>query len=187
MISVTDLRANAVFEEEGQLWKVLRYEHVKLGRGTATIKVKIRNLRTGSITERAFISGARVQEANLLKKEVQYLYQDKSDHIFMDPITFEQFTLSKEKLGDEEKFLKEGMNVQVLLNDDEALSIELPIKMEFKIKESDPSVRGNSATNIFKDAVLENGLKLKVPLFVDEGDTIRIDTRTGEYVERVGK
>lgn len=186
MISVTDLRANAVFEEDGQLLKVLKYEHVKLGRGTATIKVKVRNLRTASVTERTFISGARVQEASLAKKEVQFLYAD-NNYVFMDPITFEQFTITSRKIGEDTRFLRDGMMVQLLLYEDEPLSIELPIKMEFKVTQADPSVRGNSATNIFKDAVLQNGLKLKVPLFVDEGDTIRIDTRTGEYVERVGK
>ncbi|MCL5675712.1 MAG: elongation factor P [Patescibacteria group bacterium] len=201
MISVTDLRNGAVFEENSQLLKVLKYEHVKLGRGTATIKVKVRNLRTGSVTEKTFISGARVQDANLTKKEAQFLYSDNpstlpgagskqptdNNYYFMDPITYEQFSISGQKLGDESKFLQEGVKVQLLLYQDEPLSIELPIKMDFKVVQADPGLRGNSATNIYKDAVLQNGLKIKVPLFVNEGEMVRIDTRTGEYVERVGK
>lgn len=194
MISVTDLRAGVVFEEDGQLLKVLKYEHVKLGRGTATIKVKVKNLRTGSTTEKTFISGARVQEANLVKKEAQFLYVENRGqkveegiYVFMDPVTFEQFNISGGKITEEARFLQEGMKVQLLFFADEPLSLELPIKMEFKVVRADPGVRGNSATNIFKDAILENGLKIRVPLFVEEEDLVRVDTRTGEYVERVGR
>ncbi|MBI3384719.1 elongation factor P [Candidatus Gottesmanbacteria bacterium] len=201
MISVTDLRSGATFTEEGQIFKVLKYEHTKMGRGTATIKVKIKNLKTGSTTEKSFISGARVQETNLEKKEVQYLYSEgrgpaspaggskveDRKYIFMDPRTFEQFTIFGTRISDEAKFLQDGINVQVMFWNGEPLSIELPIKMDFKVVVCDPGVKGNSATNIYKDATLENGLRLKVPLFIQEGQAVRIDTRTGEYVERVGK
>ncbi len=194
MISVTDLRSGATFSEDGQIFKVLKYEHTKMGRGTATIKVKIKNLKTGSIIEKSFISGARVQETTLEKRETQYLYaegrgqkvEDRT-YVFMDPRTFEQFTISGSRISEEAKFLQDGINVWVMFWNDEPLSIEIPIKMDFKVVECDPGVKGNSATNIYKDATLENGLVLKIPLFVQEGQTVRIDTRTGEYVERVGK
>lgn len=198
MISVTDLRAGAVFVDNNQLFKVLKYEHTKLGRGTATIKVKVKNLKTGSITEKSFISGARVEEASLTKKQTQYLYSETGswkleagnqnvklkNYVFMDPVTFEQFAISEEKISEEAKFLQEGMMVSMLFYGDEPLSLELPVKMDFKVIQADPGVKGNSATNIYKDAVLKNGLKIKVPLFVKEGDMVKVDTRTGEYVER---
>ncbi len=192
MISVTDLRSGATFTEDGQIFKVLKYEHTKMGRGTATIKVKIKNLKTGATTDKSFISGARVQETNLEKKEVQYLYSEDRrskvedrKYVFMDLRTFEQFTISGARISDEANFLQDGVNVQVMFWNGEPLSIELPIKMDFKVVVCDPGVKGNSATNIYKDATLENGLRLKVPLFIQEGQAVRIDTRTGEYVERV--
>lgn len=187
MIPVTNLRAGACFTEENNLFQVLNYEFVKLGRGTATIKTKIKNLRSGSIVEKVFISGAKVQEANLDKKEVQYLYKNGTNYVFMEPNTFEQFELPAGKIGEQAAYLKDGISVKVLFYQDEPLTIELPIKMEFTVAETEPGYRGNSATNIFKDAILENGVKIKVPLFVNMGEKIIVDTRTNEYVQRVGK
>lgn len=184
MIPVTNLRAGACFSEDNNLYQVLNYEHVKLGRGTANIKLRTKNLRTGAITEKTFISGARVEEAVLEKRDAQYLYKI-SNYVFMDPTTFEQFELSGEKIGDRGIYLKEGMTVKILFYQDEPLAIELPIKMEFAVVETEPGYRGNSATNIFKEAILENGLKIKVPLFVNINDKILLDTRTGEYIARV--
>ncbi|MBI4999866.1 elongation factor P, partial [Candidatus Gottesmanbacteria bacterium] len=142
-----------------------------------------------------FISGAKVEEAVLEKKEAQYLYQIRNrpggtrfeirNFVFMDPKTFEQFELLREKVGDQRIYLQEGMTVKIIFYEDEPLAIELPIKMEFTVAETEPGFRGNSATNIFKDAILENGLKIRVPLFVKVGDRVLVDTRTGEYVERV--
>src|SRR3990167_10355343 len=143
MISVTDLRAGACFLEGKDLFKVLKYEHVKMGRGTANIKVKAKNLRNGSIIEKSFISGARVQEAGLVKREVQYLYRQGESYFFMDPLTFEQYPVSAELISQETKFLKEGITVSLQFFEEEALSLELPIKMEFKVTEADPGVRGN--------------------------------------------
>lgn len=192
MIPVTNLRNGACFAEDNNLYQVLNYEFVKLGRGTATIKLKTKNLRTGTTTDRTFISGARVQEAALEKKDVQYLYSNKQSgsgttYAFMNPITFEQFELTSAKIGEQAVYLQEGMIVKIIFYQDEPLTIDLPIKMEFKIAETEPGYRGNSATNIFKDAILENGLKIKVPLFVNINDKVLVDTRNDEYVERVGK
>lgn len=185
MVSVTDLRNGSTFEDQGQIFQVLTYEHIKMGRGSATIRVKVKNLRTGSTTEKTFISGARVGEAPLQKVKAQYLYQDSEGFHFMDNQTFEQFTLSRQKVGDQAKFLKEGMEIAILLYEDEQLSLDLPLKMAFKVAETGPGVRGDSATNVYKDAILENGLKIKVPLFIKNGDSVVVDTRTGEYLERV--
>jgi elongation factor P len=186
MITVTNLRAGACFIEGKDIFQVLSYEHVKLGRGTANIKVKVKNLRSGSTIERTFISGARVQEAILEKREAQFLYRT-DNFIFMDPLSFEQFELAEEKIGQAAPFLKEGMIIKILFYQEEPLATELPIKMEFTVSETDAGFRGNSATNIFKDALLENGLKVRVPLFVKIGDRVLIDTRTSEYVERINK
>lgn len=187
MISVTELRNGATFTEKGEIYSVLSYEHVKLGRGNAMIKLKIKNLRSGATTERTFVSGARVQEVLLEKKEANFLYQQGSDFYFMDPITFEQFPVNGEQIAEAVPYLKLEVPVRLLEYRTEILGIEIPPKMDFVVTETDPGVRGNSVTNIFKDAILENGLKVKVPLFVKQGEKIRIDTRMGEYVERVSQ
>lgn len=194
MIPVTNLRAGTCFTDGKDLFQVLSYEHVKLGRGTANIKIKVKNLKTGATTEKTFVSGARVEETVLEKREAQYLYNNltmqqfnNGTYIFMDPKTFEQFELGGEKIGEQGPFLKEGMTLKILFYKNEPLTIELPIKMDFVVAETGPGIRGNSATNIFKEAILENGLKVKVPLFVKIGERIIIDTRSGEYVERVSK
>lgn len=184
MIPVTSLRNGACFADGNDLLQVLNYEHVKLGRGTATIKIKTKNLKTGATVEKVFISGAKVQEAVLEKREVQYLYKTIS-FVFMDPVTFDQFELSPEKVADQGALLKEGMTVKVVFYKNEPLGIELPIKLDLAVAETGPEIRGNSATNIFKDAIMENGLKVRVPIFVKVGDKVSVDTRTGEYKERV--
>lgn len=185
MLSVTDLRPGVAFEENGQILRVLSYEHIKLGRGSASIKVRVKNLRSAAVTDKSFINGAKVKEANLLKKKYQYLYKDEVSAHFMDEGTYEQMQVPLGKLTQDASYLKEGMRVSLLTIDDEPLAIELPPKMEFIVSETGPNVKGNSATNIFKDAVLENGLKVRVPLFTKVGDRVLIDTRTGQYSERV--
>lgn len=184
MISVTELRTGVTFEDQGQIYEVLAYEHIKLGRGSANIKVKIRNLRSGSTTEKSFISGAKVEDITPEKRKAQYLYQDDEGYHFMDSASFEQFPLSQQKIGDGAKFLKEGMEVIILTYEGEPLSLDLPLKMDFKIIETGPDVRGDSVSNIYKEAILENGLKIKVPLFVKIGEVIRVSTRTAQYLER---
>ena len=184
MISVTELRAGRTFKENDQLYLVLKYEHTKMGRGTASIKVKVKNLKTGSVTERSFISGARVEEASTFKRKLQFLYQDQSGFYFMDPKNFEQVEIPVSLLKEQKDFLKEEILVDVLFIEGEPVSVELAPKMKFEVKETGPGVRGDSATNIFKPATLENGFKIKVPLFVEKGEEIWVDTRSGEYVER---
>lgn len=184
MISVTDLRSGVVFKDQGQLLQVLSYEHIKMGRGSATIKVKIRNIKTGAITEKGFMSGAKVDNVAISRKELQFLYKDDESAYFMDSKTFEQIEVPLSKLSSH-NYLKEGQNFSISFFEDEPLELVLPPKMDLKVIETGPSIRGNSATNIYKDAILENGVKTKVPLFIQTNDVVRIDTRTGSYSEKV--
>lgn len=183
MISVNDLRQGAIYEEYGNLLQVVSFEHVKMGRGSATIKVKVKNLRTGSISEKGYVNGQKVQDVSVVKKEMQYLYQDNDSVYFMDPVSYEQVAIPTH-IVPEAQFLKEGQNYPISFRDTEALSLVMPPKVELKVVDTAPGVKGNSASNVFKDAVLENGVKTKVPLFIHIGDSVRVDTRTGAYTER---
>ncbi len=185
MINVNDLRAGAAFQEEGNLFEALEYSHTKMGRGTATIRIKARNLRTGAITDKTFISGARVEDAQLDKINGQFLYSDEASSSFMDPVTFEQFTIPLRILTGSEKYLQEGKEYQLLAFGDEVLKVDLPRTVELKVVDSPPGVRGDTVSNVYKAAKLENGLEVKVPLFINEGDIVKVDTRSGEYMERV--
>lgn len=183
MIVVSELRAGVIFEESGNLLQVLSYEHIKMGRGSANIKVKVKNLRSGSTTEKSFINGAKVNDVSVLKRDHQYLYKDCENAYFMNPQTFEQISVPL-KVIDGDEFLKEGDTYSISFLNDEALSINLPPKVVLGVTETAPGVKGNSATNVFKDATLENGLAVKVPSFIKTGDRVRIDTRTGAYTEK---
>lgn len=188
MIGVTELRAGTAFREDGHVWVVIKYEHVKMGRGTATIKVKVRNLETGSTVEKSFISGARVEPAHTMRKEMTYLYNDGAKAYLMDPRTYEQIEMDMGLLKESIAYMKEGMTVQVLFLDDEgnsrAITVSLPPKLALTVAEADPGVKGDSAANMLKNVKMENGLVVRAPLFIKEGDVILVDTRTGEYVER---
>ncbi|MGH7246137.1 MAG: elongation factor P [Candidatus Levyibacteriota bacterium] len=183
MLVVSELRPGTIYEEDGNLLQVMTYEHIKLGRGSANIKVKVKNLRTGSIVEKSFINGAKVADVLVLKKELQYLYKDDDSAYFMHPETFEQISVPL-KILPEAVFLKEGEVYPVSFLRDEPLAVVIPPKVDLKVVDTAPGIKGNSATNVFKDAVLENGFKTKVPLFINIHDKIRVDTRTGAYSER---
>lgn len=185
MLNVTELRNGAVFQEGKELLQVLSYEHLKMGRGSGNVKLKVKNLRTGSITEKSFITGARVEEANVERKKAQFLYKDGEQFNFMDPITFEQFPLGGQVLGEQAKYLKNGLEVTLLVSGDEALALELPNSIVYEIAETGPQEKGNTVSNVYKEAVLDNGLIVKVPMFMKIGEKVRVDTRTGGYVERV--
>lgn len=184
MIGVTDLKSGTIFEESGNLLQVLSYEHIKMGRGSANIKVRVKNIRTGSTTDKSFINGAKVNDVRVLKKDLQYLYEDNDSAFFMDPLTFEQISIPLKTVGGDASYLREGESYNVSFLGEEPLSLNLPPKMVFAVEETAPGVRGNSATNVFKDAALENGIIVKVPLFIKIGDKIRVDTRTGAYTEK---
>lgn len=183
MISVTELRSGTIFKDQGNIFQVLSYEHIKMGRGSANIKVKVKNVKSGATTEKSFINGAKVDDVSVIKREYQYLYKDGEFAYFMNPQTYEQINVPL-KVIDGDEFLKEGENYSISFLGEEPLSILLPPKVVLTITETEPGVKGNSATNVFKDATLENGLTIKVPPFISVGDKIRIDTRTGAYTER---
>ncbi len=184
MINATDLKAGATFLSEGKPYQVIKYSLIKMGRGGAIVKVNVRNIESGSVEEKSFSSNISLEEVNTFKNRLQYLYKDSVNCVFMNPTTFEQVEIPLGILGDRVLFLKEGDSVDVLFWDEKPLSVELPPNVVMTIAQTDPGVKGNSATNIYKPAVLENGFKLKVPLFIKQGDKVKVDTRTGNYVER---
>lgn len=185
MLPVTQLRKGVVFEDEGQLWRVLEYDHYKPGRGNAVIRTKLRNLRSGSTISRTFQSGANVQDVRLDHKDVQYLYNDGMYYYFMDQETFEQPALPADILKDVIPYLKEGIVLSLELYEGDPIDIEAPITVDLIVVDAPPGYAGDTATNANKEVTLETGLRIQVPLFVNTGDVLRIDTRTGEYLTRV--
>lgn len=185
MLNVTELRSGTTFSDNKGMWEVVKYSHTKMGRGSANIKLKIKNLNTGATIEKTFTSGQKVDELSLSKKKGQFLYNDVDNIVFMDPVSFEQFTLPRRLVGRREKFLKEGETYDLLVAQDQVLSIEIPKLATLSVAETGPGVKGDTVSATTKDATLENGLRVKVPLFINQDDRIKVDTRTGEYVERV--
>ena len=185
MIDVNTLRKGVTFELDDSLFKVLEYSHHKPGRGKATIKVKAVNLRTGTILEKSFISGDRVQEAQLDFHNVQYLYTDGDLYYFMDLETFEQSAIPTNIIADTANYLKENMEIKLTFYQGEPLDIEIPITVDLLVTQAEMAVRGDTATGVNKKVVTETGLEVQVPAFVNEGDTIRVDSRSGTYVTRV--
>jgi len=185
MIDVNELRKGVTFELDGNLYKVLDYSHNKTGRGNANIKVKARNLLTGATVERTFSSGQSVQDVRLDFQNVSYLYRDGDAYIFMDNETFEQPTISKDSLGESADYLKEGMEVKITFYQGKAIDVELPTSVDLKVVEAEMAIRGDTATGVTKKVITETGVQVQCPNFVNVGDTIRVDTRTGEYVTRV--
>ncbi len=186
MIGVQDLRKGTTFiDDDGNLYRVLEYQHVKLGRGNAVIKTKLRNLKTGATIERTFQSGGRVQDVRLDHHQVQYLYNDGENYHFMDLETFEQPVLSKEMLGDAALYLKENVTVDLLTYDGKPIEVELPTTVDLKVIETAPGFKGDTASGGGKPATLETGVVVTVPFFVNVGDIVRVDTRDGSYVTRV--
>ena len=185
MIDVNALRKGVTFTMDGELYKVVDYQHHKPGRGKAVIRTKLRNLRSGSTTDKTFTSGDRVQDIRLDHRIVQYLYSDGDFYYFMDVETFEQFPLPDPVLEDVKPYLLENMEVELTSFEGESLDVELPITVDLKVIEAPPGFAGDTASGATKEVTLETGLKIQTPLFIDEGDVLRIDTRDGRYVTRV--
>ncbi len=186
MIGVQDLRKGTTFiDDDGNLYKVLEYQHVKQGRGNATIKTKLRNIKTGSTIDKSFQSGGRVQDVRLNHHTVQYLYNDGEAYHFMDTETYEQPALSKDLLGDSARFLKENIVVELSTYEGQPIEVELPTTVDLKVTETAPGFKGDTASGGGKPATLETGVVVTVPFFVNVGDTVRVDTRDGSYVTRV--
>jgi len=185
MINVNELRKGTTFTMDGNIYKVLDYQHHKPGRGKATIRTKIRNLRTGALIDKNFISSDRVEDIRIDKIDVQYLYTDGEFYHFMNTETYEQPALPASVLGDAVNFLTENMNLTLSFYEGEPIDVILPTAVELKVIDSPIALAGDTATGATKQVTLETGLKVTVPLFINEGDTLRIDTRNGEYVTRV--
>ena len=185
MISAGDLRKGTTFEQDGQVYTVIDFLHVKPGKGAAFVRTKLRNVINGGVTETTFNPTAKFQEAVIERKEMQYLYSDGELYYFMDGETYEQIPLNFDQVENAIKFLKENMFAIIKFYKGEAFSVEAPNFVELQVVSTEPGVKGNTTTNVNKPATLETGAEIGVPLFVNEGDMIRVDTRTGEYMERV--
>jgi elongation factor P len=185
MIEANNLRKGVTFELEDELYKVLDYHHIKVARGGATIRVKVRDLRSGATIEKTFNSGDRVQDIRLEKREVQYLYSDGNLYHFMDTETYEQPVLSAEILGDAISYLTDSMTLSLLTYEGEAIDVDLPVTVELEVVDADPGFAGDTAQGATKEVTVSTGLKVQTPLFVEVGDVIRIDTRDGSYLTRV--
>ncbi|MDZ4158627.1 MAG: elongation factor P, partial [Anaerolineaceae bacterium] len=182
---VNDLRKGVIFKLDDSLYRVLDYHHNKTGRGNASIRIKARNLRTNSTLEKTFSSGERVQDVRLDYHNMQYLYTDGDLYHFMDTETFEQLAITKSLIGDSVGFLKEGLEVKLTIYGSEPLDVELPTSVDLKVIQAEAAVRGDTATSVTKKVILETGQAVDVPNFVNTGDTVRIDTRSGAYLTRV--
>ena len=180
-----DLRNGTTFEIEGNVFRVVEFQHVKPGKGAAFVRVKMKNVISGAVLERTFNPSEKLQGAEIEKREMQYLYNDDELYYFMDNETYEQLPLNKEQLGDALKYIKENMNVTTLAFKGKVFNVEPPMFVELEVTYTEPGFSGNTTTTSGKPAKLENGLEISVPLFVEIGDVIRIDTRTGEYMERI--
>jgi elongation factor P len=185
MVSTSDLRKGIAIELDGELWQILDYHHIKMGRGSAQVKLKLRNVKRGQTVERSFQAGDKWPRAYLDKRQVQFLYRDGEDFHFMDTESYDQFTLTAEQLDDAVNYLKDGLLVDRTSYQGDTIGVELPISVDMLVTESEPGFAGDTATGARKLATMQTGLVVQVPLFVVEGDTIRIDTRTGEYQTRV--
>ena len=184
MITASQLKTGTTFEIDGTPYKVLKYRHQKIGRGGANVILSIKNLKTGTKEEKTYNSSVKVEPISTVKRPLQFLYNDGSNAVFMDSTTYEQVEVPTNIIQDEIPYLKEGEIVDVLFWEDKVLSVDIPPKVVLTVADTAPGVKGNSATNIYKPDQLENGVDIKVPLFIKIGDRIKVDTRTGEYVER---
>ena len=185
MISTGDLRKGVAIELDGELWQILDYHHIKMGRGSAQVKIKLRNLKRGQTVERSFQAGDKWPRAQLDHHQIQYMYQDGNDYHFMETESYEQFSLTGEQLDDAVNYLKDGMTVDRTSYQGETIGIELPVTVDLTVTETEPGFAGDTQTGARKAAKLETGFTVQVPIFVVEGDTIRVDTRTGEYQTRL--
>ena len=185
MISIGDLRRGIVIELDHELWQVLEFHHIKMGRGSAQIRIKLKNIKRGQTVERTFQAGEKWPRAILDTRPVQFLYEDGSDYHFMENETYEQFHMTADQLGDVTDYLTEGMTLDRTTYEGETIGVELPVSVELKVVETEPGFAGDTQSGAKKPATTESGLIVQVPIFVDEGDTIRVDTRTGEYQTRV--
>jgi len=184
MFNINDIKNGMTFVFEGNIYQVIEFLHVKPGKGSAFLKTKLRNLRTGSTIEKTFNTNIKLEKAMIEKRSMQYLYASGDSYNFMNMETYEQVELSKDQLGEDSKFLKEGLNVDLSFFEGELLGIMLPDKIEYEVAHTEPAVKGNTTNNAMKDAEMENGLMVRVPLFIETGEKILVSTSTGKYDSR---
>ncbi|MCZ8516745.1 elongation factor P [Paenibacillus filicis] len=184
MISVNDFKTGLTIDVDGDLFTVIDFQHVKPGKGAAFVRSKLKNLRNGNTVERTFRAGENVSRAHIENRQMQYLYASGKEHTFMDTETFDQINLDEKQIEWELKFLQENMNMNIMSYQGEILGINLPNSVDLKVVETEPGIKGNTATGATKNAKLETGLNVQVPLFINEGDVLTIDTREGRYVSR---
>jgi elongation factor P len=186
MIDTGDIRKGSTFEQDGRLLKVVDFSHNKQGRGSAQLRMTLRDLRTGSLTQQTVMAGTRFTSVRLERSHVQFLYRDGDAFHFMDTDTFDQIQLMESTIGDAAQYIRENDVIDVLTYENEPIDIELPTSVTLTVTQTDPGFKGDTATGGSKPATLETGLTVTVPLFINEGDQIKVDTRSGEYIERVG-
>lgn len=184
MINSTDFRTGLTIDIDGGVWQIVDFQHVKPGKGAAFVRTKIKNVETGAVVERTFNPNEKMPAAHLDTRNMQYLYEDGGMYTFMDTESYEQTELNADALGDSLNYLKENMEVNLQMYKDRIIGISLPNSVNLKVTECEPSVKGNTATGATKMAKTETGYEVRVPLFINEGDVLRIDTRTGNYIER---
>lgn len=184
MVNVNDIKNGMTVEDEGSVFQVVEFQHVKPGKGAAFVKMKLRNLRTGSIIEKTYNSSVKLAKANIQRKPMQYLYQAGDAYSFMDMNTYEQVELSSSQIGDDLKYLKENLTVDLIYFGEELIGLNLPEKIDYLVTETEQAVKGNTSSGAQKDATLENGMTIKVPLFINEGESIIVSTEDGKYVSR---
>jgi elongation factor P len=185
MISTGELRKGVAIELDGELWQILDYHHIKMGRGSAQVRITLRNIKRGQTVERSFQAGTKWPRASMERRPVQFLYRDDDDFHFMDLDTYDQFHLTAAQLDDATPYLKDGMQVDRTSYQGETIGIELPVSVDLLVADTEPGFAGDTQTGARKPATTETGLVVQVPIFVETGDTIRVDTRTGEYQTRV--
>jgi elongation factor P len=185
MISTGDLRKGVAIELDGELWQILDYHHIKMGRGSAQVRITLRNIKRGQTVERSFQAGTKWPRASMERRPVQYLYSDGDDFHFMDTDTYDQFVLRRDQLGEAAQYLKDGMTLERTSYQGETIGVELPVTVDLIVADTEPGFAGDTQTGARKPATTETGLVVTVPIFVETGDTIRVDTRTGEYQTRV--
>ena len=184
MISSNDFRTGTTIEIDGQVWRVVEFLHVKPGKGSAFVRTKLKSVRNGNVVEKTFRAGESVQQAVLEKSNLQHTYVESGDYVFMNMTSFEETRLSSEQIGKGSKYLKEGMEVNVIFYKDKVLEVELPISITLKVTETDPGVKGDTASGGTKPAILETGAQVMVPLFISVGEMIKVDTRNDSYLGR---
>jgi len=184
MISTSDFRTGVTIDIDGNVWQIVDFQHVKPGKGAAFVRVKMKNVKTGAVVERTFNPGEKIPRARVDNRQMQFLYESDGAYTFMDNETYDQMEITAEQLGTATRFLKENMDINVLFYNNQIIGVEMPYSVELRVVETEPGIKGDTATGATKNATLETGYVVRVPLFINNDEVLRIDTRSGDYIER---